>query len=899
VTLEATHMLPVATLPVVRAYVRQLRKKQRRDRVLGIRAQPVWTGGSELEVDGTTVHVRPCVSALAVREALVKHADSRDDYLVVITDVDDDDLGHGIRSRLVDGHLHPVKLWETIKESFAAGGLDPLLSTEKDWAARALVDDEPPGGWPAAPGGTLTRDFALGRLAAVLLGQDAAGLAYVDHEHVDAQSLLRWSLDPVAVDRWLRLDSAVRDGLGRWLSDRTGPAGRMTLQAVNAGRGNDAVALGLAAGLLWHDGAPNQAALTARGHFSAWLGVNPGSALARAWSRTASAYVSETLAAGDRTAYAVVERAEALLGQMNAPALVTLSDQLPSAFRDRLRRFSATLRPALPSPSPDTLEAAEQAHSVLHEHELAATDPRAERAAMALRLMRWLAVGGSHDEVVTLADALDRQAGVDAWVDRAYADVWTGDPDPEVSGAFAALVAVVAARRTRHDEQLARLLARATEDDAQPGRIVPVEDALARIVKPIVNAGRAVLLVVIDGMSTGVLTEVAEGLQARRCTELVDGPMGARQALLPVLPTLTQASRTSLLTGRLSVGSAVDEKADFAAASGDPKARLFHKDDLRAPAGEALAPDVRAAISDQQARVVGVVLNTVDDALDKMDPGGTTWTLDQIQHLPALLEAARLAGRIIVLTADHGHVVERGGEYRPVPDTAGARWRPASTPAGEGELTFHGRRVLLGDGAVVLPWREDLRYTAKRAGYHGGASAAEVSVPLAVFDSGVAESMAGWVPAPPPEPVWWLSPLAPRRPTIVTAPSPPSAAALTLFDTEKPAATAMAPVDVLVDALLTSDTYVAQRRRAGRAAPDDARVRAIMGALLRHDGRLHETTLAALAQVPAARIRTVLAAVRRVLSVEGYEALSYDADGVTVVLDLPVLREQFGLEARS
>jgi hypothetical protein len=42
-------------------------------------------------------------------------------------------------------------------------------------------------------------------------------------------------------------------------------------------------------------------------------------------------------------------------------------------------------------------------------------------------------------------------------------------------------------------------------------------------------------------------------------------------------------------------------------------------------------------------------------------------------------------------------------------------------------------------------------------------------------------------------------------------------------------------------------------------------------------------------------MRTVLAAVRRMLSVEGYEALSYDPDSVTVVLDPRMLREQFGL----
>ncbi len=103
----------------------------------------------------------------------------------------------------------------------------------------------------------------------------------------------------------------------------------------------------------------------------------------------------------------------------------------------------------------------------------------------------------------------------------------------------------------------------------------------------------------------------------------------------------------------------------------------------------------------------------------------------------------------------------------------------------------------------------------------------------------------------------------------------------------------------LVDALLASEVYGAQRRRAGRGAPDDARVRAILEALLRNDGRLHSTTLASVAQIPAARMTTVLAATRRLLSVDGYETLSTDPDGVTLVLDVRLLREQFGLGGKA
>jgi hypothetical protein len=57
------------------------------------------------------------------------------------------------------------------------------------------------------------------------------------------------------------------------------------------------------------------------------------------------------------------------------------------------------------------------------------------------------------------------------------------------------------------------------------------------------------------------------------------------------------------------------------------------------------------------------------------------------------------------------------------------------------------------------------------------------------------------------------------------------------------------------------------------------------------------TTLAAAAQIPASRMTTVIAAVRRLLAVDGYEALATDPDGVTLILKVPLLREQFGLAA--
>src|SRR5699024_1599752 len=126
--------------------------------------------------------------------------------------------------------------------------------------------------------------------------------------------------------------------------------------------------------------------------------------------------------------------------------------------------------------------------------------------------------------------------------------------------------------------------------------------------------------------------------------------------------------------------------------------------------------------------VVAAVLNAVDDELGAGDPGRPPWRPSRVTYLEELLRAAEASGRVVVLTSDHGHVVERrDGELRRFPDATSPRWRPADgAPAGEGEVTLQGERVLSG-GKIIAPWKESLRYLPAQSGYHGGASAAEVA----------------------------------------------------------------------------------------------------------------------------------------------------------------------------
>ncbi|NIL64670.1 BREX-2 system phosphatase PglZ [Salinispora arenicola] len=195
----------------------------------------------------------------------------------------------------------------------------------------------------------------------------------------------------------------------------------------------------------------------------------------------------------------------------------------------------------------------------------------------------------------------------------------------------------------------------------------------------------------------------------RGCTER----RRSRGRASAVIPSVTGVSRTSLLCGRLASGAADTERARFTAfwKSHRLAAELFHKADLPGGAGHRLSPlvlDTISRIDGPDRAVVGVVLNTVDDALDHGREGGRVdWNLGDVAFLPELLAAAKNYGRPVLLVSDHGHVLERERGAPSSDDATSARWRPHNRPPEDGEVELSGDRVLLGDGRIVVPWRED------------------------------------------------------------------------------------------------------------------------------------------------------------------------------------------------
>ena len=949
-----------ASLPVIRALLDETAGKGYRSGVLGIRAVPQWQGPDTFAHNDVTVRVEPCRSALAVREAILGRA--RGQWLVVLTDRPDDDLGAGLLSHLIGYRLRTPDPWEAVRLRFAASGIDSALTslTDHRQVATGLLAATPAAGWPPAAAGVLTRGHAFAAVAHAHLG--------LSEPVIDLASVLRWMTAPGVTARIADMRELAGDPMTGavldWMAQRAGASARPLLHLLRSGDARDAVPLGLVAGLLAEPASTADAAAGGQDRIAReglirlepmLGGQRPTPGALTTWAAESAAVITDLLGdpGGRAQGNRLLSRADELLRLAQAEGIADLSDLLPAGLTRRLALLAGTLRSAVRPIRPDTdldqpqirpadLAAVEAAWSQVATHRLAQPDPRTAPFQAAVRLSRWLAESGSASPAppgtTPLAALIARHGDIDAWVDSAVNDAVQGVSDPDQGAALSAVIDAARRRRAAHDAAFAAALATNTSTERLTAGRGPrdadvwyLENLLPDVVIPLARSA-PVLLLVLDGMSEGTGAEiVADILRAGTgwAESLLPG-QNRRAAALAVLPTLTEVSRASLLSGELTHGGQDIELAGFhrlCRASGLPGAELFHKKPLdSARPGYAVAADVGGAIADVTGRpLVTCVLNTIDDALDRSDPGGTEWTAEAVRHLNPLLDRARNVGRVVILTADHGHVVERRqGVQRSYPEISSARSRPATTPPGPGEVLVEGQRVLLHDHRAVLAVDEQLRYGPLKAGYHGGASAAEAIVPVVALVPGAVPEHADLRLAPPQQPLWWADPASGELAgTTATLPQNgdadvglsrqlrrrPSEKAPTLFDepdgehapagapaSTSPEETRSASAIATAAKVLASPAYAAQRRIAGRVVLTDEQVHRLLEALLAAPShRLGPTQAAIALEASPLRLRGAILHAQQLLNVDGYAVLAHDADGVTVLLDEPLLREQFGI----
>lgn len=851
------------------------------ERLLVLRAKPEWVGG-DLKVDGTAVRVIPGVSQLGILDFLTSM--EPDEYAIILTDRGHSDLGYEVLSRAYKNDIQMPDEWRAVPRLFAAREVSRELR-RLDWAATALLDYQPVGGWPKTAEVAVSDTFAISCLLSAILGLDLA-------TELDSTVLMTTLGKGEARSRWAATDLSLRRHLIDWAATAIGSAATLALKIAQKSEFVSPLAVALVLDVLWPDDGSiaDEEQVAARVRIERHTGESPTRVdAAKAAARIAKAIVLRT-ADGHSDVAVALKQAEALLTDIGWAAGAQRSAILAPGYRARVRNLAVALKDG------GDVEAALMA---VHRHR---DNGSSTAPDMAVRLHRWLTT--VETTTSSLADEVDLQTRDGAWVDAALGALWSGSDDPVVSAAYLSLTAKVRERRGTRDAHAAERLSQVVSNGPEVvlgESAIGIERLLGDVVAPWRNGG--VLLVVLDGMSSAIATALAVEVSRLGLVEFVPETTKRRFSAVAALPSLTSISRTSLFCGYITKGTADDERKGLSAAF--PGSQTFHKDGLRAPGGAAIPTDVSEAInSDARAvPVVGVVINAIDDAVHKNDVSGWEWGFEQLAPLRALLEASVNARRTVVITSDHGHVVERSSEALSA-DGADARWRPTGAPVAEGEVLISGPRVVTTSGSAVLLWREDAHFGPRRAGYHGGASLAEITVPVLVYQPATALDAAaeGWVQAPPQTPDWWndtvvnVSAASARKPRTRKSARPVDDGE-GLFSIED-VSPIVAPQSDLVTSLIASGTYASQRAMAGRRALPDDQVEAFVRAIIDRGFRAHRDTVAAAVSTPVSNIGQLLAAVKRLLNVDGYDVLSLDQDGVTYKIDESLLRDQFGLRGR-
>jgi hypothetical protein len=870
------------------------------EQVLLLRARPEWPH-PDIEAGGTTVRVIPGVSQLGILDAIAGLKDGEN--AVVLTDRSERDLGDAVLSRAWQQRLHLPDEWAAVPRLFPGAREVSNELRRLDWAATALLDHQPSGGWPRSRETAVTARHAMGALLGQVLG---LGSTYEPDPVMLAADLG----EPSTRAAWASADEALRKRLIAWARTDVGEAAVLALQVAQQQEHVTPLAVGLALDVLWdeQDVAPVEHQIAARVRMERYIDrTSVTASVARTAADVARAAIMRLDAAGpNNTARVAIRQAEALLDDVGWSEGASRSIFLRAGLQMRLRALGKAL---------DSGTGVEDAlHDVIEHHDTS----EHESALNAVRLARWLATKEQPTE--HLAADVQRQMTDGAWVDSAAGAVRS--QDPEVAAAYGRLIGRVRERRSTRDEAAAVRLGEVTSTTADRETLgviaLGIEGVLEGVIKPWRTQSR-VLIVVLDGMSAAIATRLAGEISRLGLVEWTPVSAHGRLGVVAALPTVTGVSRTSLFSGKVCSGDAADERRALSQAF--RSARTFVKRDLRGQSGAALPNDVVDAIASARVPVVGAVINAIDDTMHKNDVSDQDWTLERLTPLRALLDAATNAGRVVVLTSDHGHVVERDSTPLNAVD-AEPRWRPAGTgPTRPGEVEVRGPRVATPSGEVVLLWREDLRYGPVRAGYHGGASLAELTVPVLVFQSAMErKGIDGWEPATPSVPSWWHDPVEPAVAALEVdagvgvpaktrrkpVPEIDVAGQGALFEetdmTHKPVPSTGTPRPGAphgtrpgwIDAFLTSREYTDWKALV-KTEVADIIVGDVLSCLATRNGRAHRDTVAAAAGIAASELSATITAVRRTLNIDGYAVLALDDGGTTVRLDEGLLRDQFGI----
>ncbi|MGP9623324.1 BREX-2 system phosphatase PglZ [Corynebacterium sp. AOP34-AQ2-28] len=913
--------------------------------VVIIQSPDPWGGPAEYRrANGIAVAVHQANTPLAVRWSLTR-LDAEVPWHFIITPLGDADLVADLRDRLTPyGAVQVVDPSRSLLGAFSATRILPGTISVGDIPDTLTFLDSRGGGITPAPAGVLTPDHLAAQLLTTGLGLKALNADGV--RDITLTDVLEWSAAPDAVSRWndcaTVLPEPVHTAAVNWLARTLGSRASAAMRYLTTNGPDGLLAWGLITEILVVDPAASEEESRIRHDATVSFRSRTGTATTaeerEGWSTAAVSAVTRAERSRD-SMEAVIRTAEREItgSRLDAAALLHRSSVCPGGFAARIERIATALESlAAPATNEQPQRCAYAAIRSAHAHRDAG-DPERNRdivsAEAALRIWQWEhGAGGSPDALPsTLTGWLHTQRTSLSWLNVCINAAWREQSSPALHQVTRRIAERARARVQELDRTFAAVASRSGASRGLAGSTLLVEDVLDRIVRPLLvdgGATRPVLLLVLDGMSTAAADQLLGSIDKSyhgRWQEMATEDEELATALA-IYPTVTTKSRASLLSGTTATGGQDVEKRGLTewyreATKGlrNPgSATLLHKGGLEVEAGDG----VTRMIEDTAGQpLVAAVLNTIDDALDKSDPIDRQWSVPDITHLHSLLQAAARAGRTVVLVSDHGHIVDR---RQSAPSQAGgnsARWRyPAAdgfessevTDVTDQEVAVHGDRVLTDDHRAVLAVDEDLRYTARKAGYHGGLALAEASIPVIVLSQEpdqLQERTRDTMPLVQMDdtmrhPSWWelredfVTISAGTRDTGVEAP-----AATTTKKTDPQdglfsidvAPTTSRPV--LFNGLESNPGFQAQVDDVQLRDQDAASIAGILRTMGANNNTIPRVQLQKIMGLSNIQFRGALTKLKRILNIDGVEVLSNRGSDIT--LNAEQLIQQFGLDRRT
>jgi len=866
-----------------------------------IQSTGTWTGPSRLVIDEVEHLVLPCVSDLQVREALLK-AEAEQKPSVLLCSVSADVLGDDVVDRLAKRRVFSPQVREMVAELFAVlpTRIDPRVLKSKV-LMDALLEMVPADGYPPVASGTLDLQTAwltlLGRLTGDLV------------ETPSLTQFLEWSLSEEKLGRLMAMDVELKRAFVEWFARSKGEAIRFMVAAIDSGHGVDLVALGVALGVVFdpkHHGSADRQ--TARGRLERYFQHREIDAeSARAWFRASDAALSQLRDdAESSTRRPILNRLDELLGGLGLSDHAWTSNHSPLGLEQRYQQIGHALRQALAAKSSSGMDQIRGALTMVRKHLLSEADSeRLSRVEMACRLIRWLHVDEPSQSVEPFDAMVVGYHQDGGFLDWARNRLKETDESPELQKSFTAVLKRVEERCDYFEELFSQQLQDWTRCENQSDRFILIENVLHEVVRPVAKQ-QPVLLLVLDGMSAAVFRQLLQDVLRNDWTEIIHEDAVLPRPILATLPSVTSISRRALFLGRLDPATNGTEEGEFKAnellfqgSGSQVRPQLFKMGDLADEDG-GIAVSVRSAIADKKCRVVSVVLNAIDDHLDSGKQVDFVWTRNTIRGFRDLLRQASDAERLVIMTSDHGHVLDFGTKQIASPkDERGDRFRSAGGPAQKGELEFEGSRVYKATGCnrITLACSAGIRYGKDKRGYHGGANPQEVVVPLAILSDVRTGAPEGWKEVASYQPDWWRIDASDAMPVAIVKVKPEKAVqGLDLFDL---AGRMAAPGVGWIESLLKSPIYQEQSKLAVRGAPAEELMTKLLKGLEVRGGTVVKQALAQELGMPPFRVDGLILNVSRILNVDGYEVISFDRASDTVTLNMGLLRTQFDLEATS